>query len=309
MNAISPSLVKELREKSGAGMMDCKKALDETKGDMESAVDWLRKKGLSQAAKKATRVAAEGLVGVTTSGTEGAVLEVNSETDFVARNEQFQSFVATASKITLEKKGDMEAMKAAAFPNSSRNVADELTNLVATIGENMSIRRAQYLSVSNGVVVSYVHNAAAPGLGKIGVLVALESTGDKAGLETLAKQICLHIAAAAPIALRTQDVSVEQIEREKDVLREQAKASGKPADIIEKMLDGRMRKYYEEVVLLEQIFVMDGETKIAKLVENAAKTVGAPVEIKSFTRFVLGDGIEKEEKDFAAEVAAQLATA
>ena len=305
MAEITAALVKELREKTGAGMMDCKRALGETQGDIEGAVDWLRKKGLAAAAKKAGRIAAEGLVGVATSGTAGAVVEVNSETDFVARNEAFQNFVRQVADLTLAN-GEIEAVKAAAFPGSTRNVAEELTHLVATIGENMNLRRVLRLQVAKGAVVSYVHNALAPGLGKIGVLVALESAGDAGKLAALGKQLAMHVAAANPQFLTIADVDAASLERERDVLREQAKASGKPDAIIDKMVEGRLRKYYEEVVLLEQIFVIDGETRIAKVVEAAAKEAGAPIKIAAFARFALGEGIEKEQADFAAEVAAQL---
>jgi elongation factor Ts len=305
MAEITASLVKELREKTGAGMMDCKRALGETAGDIEGAVDWLRKKGLAAAAKKAGRIAAEGLVGVATAGNAGAVVEVNSETDFVARNEAFQNFVRQVADLALAK-GDLEAVKAAAFPGTGRTVAEELTHLVATIGENMSQRRVRRLEVGKGVVVSYVHNALVPGLGKIGVLMALESGGDSAKLTALGKQLAMHVAAAHPQFLTIADVDTASLDRERDVLREQAKASGKPDAIIDKMVEGRLRKYYEEVVLLEQIFVVDGETRIAKVVEAAAKEAGAPIKITAFARFGLGEGIEKEQSDFAAEVAAQL---
>lgn len=306
MAEITAALVKELREKTGAGMMDCKKALAEVGGDLEAAVDWLRKKGLAAAAKKAGRVAAEGLVAVAAGGTRGVAVEVNAETDFVARNDQFQNFVATVAKVALEKGGDVEAIKAADFPGAGKSVAEQLTSLIATIGENMNLRRAVQLEVSQGVVASYVHSAIAPGLGKIGVLVALESAGDKAKLEALGKQIAMHVAAANPLFLDIAAVDPAALEREKAVLTEQAQASGKPANVIEKMVEGRIRKYYEEVCLLEQVFVIDQETKISKVIENAAKNVGAPVKLTGFARFALGEGIEKEEKDFAAEVAAQL---
>jgi elongation factor Ts len=305
MAEITASLVKELREKTGAGMMDGKRALGETQGDIEGAVDWLRKKGLAAAAKKAGRIAAEGLVGVATSGTAGAVVEVNSETDFVARNEAFQNFVRQVADLTLAN-GEIEAVKAAAFPGSGRNVAEELTHLVATIGENMNLRRVLRLQVAKGAVVSYVHNALAPGLGKIGALVALASAGDTGKLAALGKQLAMHVAAANPQFLTIADVDKASLDRERDVLREQAKASGKPDAIIDKMVEGRLRKYYEEVVLLEQLFVIDGETRIAKVVEAAAKEAGAPIAIAAFARFALGEGIEKEQADFAAEVAAQL---
>jgi len=303
MAEITAALVKELREKTGAGMMDCKKALAETDGDLEGAVDWLRKKGLAAAAKKAGRVAAEGLVGVAAAGTAGAVVEVNAETDFVARNETFQGFVAKVTEIALTGTGDVESLKTQPFPGSGRNVGDELTHLVATIGENMNLRRSAKLSVTDGVVATYMHSALQPGLGKIGVLVALESTGDKEKLAELGKQIAMHVAAARPEALEIADVSTESLDRERNVLSEQARASGKPEEIIAKMVEGRIRKYYEEVVLLEQAFVIDPDKKIRKVVEEAAKTVGAPVKLTGFVRFALGEGIEKEASDFAAEVA------
>jgi elongation factor Ts len=306
MAEITAGLVKELREKTGAGMMDCKRALGETAGDIETAIDWLRKKGLAAAAKKAGRVAAEGLVGVATGSVAGAAVEVNSETDFVARNEAFQDFVRSLAGLALAKGDDLEALKAAAYPGESRTVAEQLTHLVATIGENMNLRRAKRLQVGNGAVVSYVHNALSAGLGKIGVLVALESTGDSARLAALGKQLAMHIAAANPQFLDIASVDAASLDRERDVLREQARASGKPDAIIDKMVDGRIRKYYEEVVLLEQIFVIDGESRIAKVVEAVAKEIGAPIAIASFVRFALGEGIEKEHADFAAEVAAQL---
>ncbi len=305
MAEVTASLVKELREKTGAGMMDCKRALGETAGDIEVAIDWLRKKGLAAAAKKAGRIAAEGLVGVATSHRAGAVVEVNSETDFVARNDAFQNLVRQVAERALAD-GDIETIKAAAFPGTGRSVAEELTHLVATIGENMNLRRARRLEVAKGVVVSYVHNALAAGLGKIGVLIALESTGDAGKLAALGKQLAMHVAAANPQFLDIAAVDKASLDRERDILREQAKASGKPDAIIDKMVEGRLRKYYEEVVLLEQIFVVDGETRIAKVVEATAKEAGAPIKIAGFVRFALGEGIEKEQADFAAEVAAQL---
>ncbi|MPZ10448.1 MAG: elongation factor Ts [Kiloniellaceae bacterium] len=306
MAEITAALVKELRETSGAGMMDCKKALTESGGDLEAAVDWLRKKGLAAAAKKAGRVAAEGLIGVAAEGTRGAVVEVNSETDFVARNEGFQDFVRKVADVALEVGGDIEALKAAKFPGSGNALADELTNMIAKIGENMSLRRAAGVSVGDGVVCPYIHNQTAPGLGKIGVLVGLESTGDKAKLEALGKQLAMHVAAAHPQALDRSSVDASAIERERDVLSDQARASGKPEEIIAKMVEGRLRKFYEEVCLLEQIFVIDGETKVSKVLEAAAKELGAPVSIAGFVRIQLGEGIEREEQDFAAEVAATL---
>ena len=304
MSAFSMADVKALREKTGAGMMDCKKALTEVEGDLEAAVDWLRKKGLATAAKKAGRVAAEGLVGVASEGTKGAVVEVNSETDFVARNENFQSFVANLSRLVLANGTDVEALKAVAYPGTGRTVEEELTHNVATIGENMNLRRAAELSVSEGVVASYVHNAVAPGLGKMGVLVALESSADAAALGALGKELAMHVAAANPSAVSQADLDPALLERERSVLADQARASGKPENIIEKMVEGRLRKYYEEVCLLEQVFVVDGETKVGKLLEAKSKELGAPITLTGFERFVLGDGIEKEESDFAAEVAA-----
>lgn len=309
MAEITAALVKELREKTGAGMMDCKKALTETAGDLEAAVDWLRKKGLAAAAKKSGRVAAEGLVAVATEGAVGAVVEVNAETDFVARNETFQEFAATVAKLALANDVDVEGLKALAFPGSERNVGEQLTHLIATIGENMSLRRVKRLAVPAGVVVPYVHSAIAPGLGKIGVLVAVESTGDAGKLADLGKQVAMHIAAARPDALDISDVDTSALEREKAVLSDQARASGKPENIIEKMVEGRIRKYYEEVVLLEQVYVIDQETKVRKVVENAAKDAGAPVKLAGFARFALGEGIEKAESDFAAEVAAAVGAA
>ncbi len=305
MAEITASLVKELREKTGAGMMDCKRALGETSGDIEGAVDWLRKKGLAAAAKKAGRVAAEGLVGVATGGHAGAVVEINSETDFVARNDAFQNFVRQVADLALAH-GDIDAVKGAAFPGTGRSVAEELTHLVATIGENMSLRRVRRLEVAKGAVVSYVHNALTTGLGKIGVLVALESIADTDKLMALGRQLAMHVAAANPQFLAIADVDAASLERERDILREQAKASGKPEAIIDKMVEGRLRKYYEEVVLLEQIFVVDGESRVAKVVEASAKDAGAPIKIAGFARFALGEGIDKGSSDFAAEVAAQL---
>ena len=303
MAQVTAALVKELREKTGAGMMDCKKALSETGGSMEEAVDWLRKNGLAAAAKKSGRVASEGLVAVYGSDGEGAVVEVNAETDFVSRNASFQNFAEQVAAIACKAKGDLDAIKAAPFPGSGRSVADELTHNIATIGENMTLRRAAYLSAAPGIVSSYVHNALKPGLGKIGVLVALESTAPKDRLADLGRQLAMHIAAARPEWLSTAEVDPAAIERERAVLTEQASGSGKSPEIVAKMVDGRLRKFYQEVVLLEQTFVMDNETRIAKVVEKASKELGAPVKIAGFVRFQLGEGIEKETADFAAEVA------
>lgn len=300
MTQITASMVKELREKSGAGMMDAKKALEEVNGDMEAAVDFLRKKGMAKADKKSSRTAAEGLVAIISNGKTGAVVEVNSETDFVAKNADFQTFVKNVSEKSLDA-DSKDALLGADY--EGKTVADTLTNLIATIGEKMDLRRMEKLSVSEGAVVGYVHNAVAPNMGKIGVLVALESAGDVAKLESLGKQIAMHVAAAFPKYLTRDEVDATDLEREKNVIREQAIAEGKPAEIVEKMLEGRMRKYYEEICLMDQTFVVDGETKISKLLENAAADVGAPVELKAYARVQLGEGIEKEEEDFAAEVA------
>ncbi|MCC7260676.1 MAG: elongation factor Ts [Alphaproteobacteria bacterium] len=303
MTAITPALIKDLREKTGAGMMDCKAALNETKGDMDAAVDWLRTKGLAAAAKKAGRVAAEGLVAVASDGSKAAIVEVNSETDFVARNDQFQQIAKSIAQAALKVDGDFEKLKAAPYPGSSRNVADEVAHMVGVIGENLGLRRSVGLSVSKGVVADYVHSVIAPGLGKIAVLVALESEGDKEKLKALGRQIAMHIAAAKPESLTVEGVDAGNLERERQVLKEQAMASGKPADVAEKMVEGRIRKYYEQVVLLEQLFVIDGKTKVKDVVAEAAKEIGKPVTLSGYAYFVLGEGIEKKEEDFAAEVA------
>ena len=305
MAEITAALVKDLREKSGAGMMDCKRALTENGGDIEAAVDWLRKKGLAAAAKKAGRLAAEGLIGVAAGGAVGAMVEVNSETDFVARNDAFQDFVRNATKSALSTGDDVAALAAAAYPTGG-TAAEALTALVAKIGENMTLRRAVVLKVSAGAVATYVHSAVAPGLGKIGVLVALESTGDADKLGALGRQIAMHIAATNPISLDIASVDPAALAREKAILSEQAAASGKAAAVVEKMVEGRIRKFYEESVLLEQVYVVDGETRIKDVVAKAAADVGAPVKLVAFRRFGLGEGIEKKESDFAAEVAAQL---
>ena len=304
MAEITAALVKDLREKTGAGMMDCKKALSETDGDLEAAVDWLRTKGLAAAAKKAGRVAAEGLVGVYVDGNKGAVAEVNAEPDFVARNDAFQTLVGNITKLAADAGDDIEALKAVAYPGTGRNIGEEITHAIATIGENMNIRRIASLSVSNGLLASYVHNALVPGLGKIAVLVALESDAGTDGLEAYGKQIAMHVAAARPQSVGRDDLDQESIERERQVLIEQARESGRPENIIEKMVEGRLRKFYEEVCLLEQTFVIDGESKISKVVEDAGKAVGGTVKVTGSKLFVLGEGIEKKEEDFAAEVAA-----
>ncbi len=301
---IKASLVKELREKTGAGMMECKKALAEVGGDLEAAIDFLRKKGMSVAEKKAGRVASQGLVGVAVSGTKGAIVELNSETDFVAKNADFQSFLAQVTNVALAQCGDMEAIKAADM--NGKSVADTLTSLIATIGENMNLRRAGFVSVDTGVVVPYIHTAAAPNMGKIGVLVALESTADANTLNELGKKLAMHIAAANPRFLAIADVDEATIAHEKGIYEEQAKNSGKPAAIIEKMVEGRMRKFYEEVVVLEQAFIMDPDKKVKDVITDVAKTAGSDVKMAAFVRFGLGEGIEKKEEDFAAEVAKQI---
>ena len=304
MTAITATMVKELRDRTGAGMMDAKKALTETNADFEAAVDWLRTKGLATAAKKAGRTAAEGLVGVIVSGNKGAVVEVNSETDFVAKNDQFQAFVKAVTQVALQTGENIDALAAAPYPGGSISVAEQLTNNIATIGENQSLRRATVVEVSQGVISSYVHNAIAPGLGKIGVLVALESAAPADKLEALGKQLAMHIAAANPLALDETGVDPAVVERERAIAREKAAGSGKPADIIEKMIEGGVRKFLSESTLLGQIFVIDGKSKISDVVAAAAKEAGSPIKISRYVRLQLGEGIEKESSDFAAEVAA-----
>jgi elongation factor Ts len=302
MANITATMVKDLRDKTGAGMMDCKQALAETNGDMDQAIDWLRKKGLSKAAKKAGRVAAEGLIGVALDKNSGALVEVNAETDFVARNDQFKDFVKSAAKLGLEADGDVEKLLNKKM--GADTVDATLKDLVAKIGENMSVRRATAISVDPGVVASYVHNASGPELGKIGVLVALKSAGDAGKLMVLGKQIAMHIAAANPLALTPAHLSKEVIEHERAIQADIARQSGKPENVIEKMLEGRMRKFYEESVLLNQVFVIDGETPVGKVVEKAAKDIGAPIEVEGFVRYQVGEGIEKVTTDFADEVKA-----
>jgi elongation factor Ts len=302
MADITAAMVKDLREKSGAGMMDCKKALNETNGEMDAAMDWLRTKGLAAAAKKSSRTAAEGLVGVEVSGTKGAAVEVNSETDFVAKNDQFQTFVRDVTSVALELGDDIATIKAASL--GGKTVEEVLTNNIATIGENQTLRRARKLEVSKGAVVPYVHNAQAPGLGKIGVLVALESEAPADKLEALGKQLAMHIAAAFPLALNEEDLDPAVVERERAIAQEKASESGKPADIVAKMVDGAIAKYRKENALVSQLFVMDGKTKISDVVAAAAKDAGSPIALTDYVRFQLGEGIEKEESDFAAEVAA-----
>ncbi|MGX7953043.1 translation elongation factor Ts [Tsuneonella sp. HG249] len=307
MAAFTASDVKALREKTGAGMMDAKKALEQTGGDIEAAVDALRAKGLATAAKKSSRTAAEGLVGVAVAGTKGVAVEVNSETDFVAKNDKFQDFVRKVTEVALnEGAADVEALKGAGYPDGG-TVADKLTDNVATIGENQQVRRLKHVSVNQGVVVPYMHNAASAGLGKIGVLVALESTAEKAALEALGKQLAMHIAAAFPQALDADSLDAEVIERERKVAAEKAAESGKPADVQAKMVDGAVKKFAKENALLSQVFVMDNKTAISDVIAAAGKQAGASIVLKDYVRFQLGEGIEKEETDFAAEVAAAVA--
>ncbi len=303
MAEITAAMVKDLREKSGAGMMDCKKALSENGGDMEAAVDWLRAKGLATASKKSSRTAAEGLVGVAVSGTKGAAVEVNSETDFVAKNDQFQGFVRTVTELALTNGDDVEALKTVAYPGAG-TVGEVLTNNIATIGENQTLRRAKILTVEQGVVVPYIHNAVVSGLGKIGVLVALESAAPAETLEALGKQLAMHVAAAFPIALDETGVSTDVIERERAIAAEKAAESGKPAEVITKMVDGAVTKFLKENTLINQLFVIDGKTKISDVLAKAGKDAGSPIVLKDYVRFQLGEGIEKEVSDFAAEVAA-----
>ena len=301
---ITAQMVKALRDATGVGMMDCKKALAETNGDMDAAVDWLRTRGLAKAAKKAGRVAAEGLVGVAIEGTKGAIVEVNSETDFVARNEQFQGIVGNVAALALEANGDVHVLSEMPYPGSGRSVSGELTDAIAKIGENMNLRRSAVIEVKDGVVGSYVHNTVKPGLGRLGVIVGLESTGDKAALANLGKQLAMHIANTSPLSVSPDDIDQDVLARERAIFAEQAKESGKPAEIVEKMVEGRVRKYFEEVTLLAQVFVIDGESKVADVVKKAEKDVGAPIKVTGFVRYALGEGIEREESDFAAEVAA-----
>tara|TARA_B100001540_G_C15814617_1_gene646432 strand:- start:1564 stop:2532 length:969 start_codon:yes stop_codon:yes gene_type:complete len=304
MAQITAALVKELREKTGAGMMDCKKALAENDANLEAAIDWLRQKGIAKAAKKAGRVAAEGLVAVAANDTTAVAVEVNSETDFVARNEQFQEMVKVIADVALANGGDFDASNNANYPGTENTVEAQVKDAVGTIGENMTFRRSAGLTVENGVVASYIHNVVVENQGKIAVLVALESKADTTVLAALGKQLAMHVAAAAPAALTVDELDQEAVERERTVLIEQARESGKPDNIIEKMIEGRMRKYYQEVVLLEQTFVIDGETQIKKVIENAGKEAGEEIKLAGYVRMVLGEGIEKEEEDFAAEVAA-----
>jgi elongation factor Ts len=304
---ITASMVKALRDKTGAGMMDCKTALTETGGDMEQSIDWLRKKGLSKAAKKADRIAAEGLIGVMAKGTVGAMVEVNSETDFVARNDQFQDMVRKIAGLAPEARGDLAKLLAMKAPGASVSVADYVQEMIATIGENMSVRRTAVVSVPKGVVADYVHNKAADGLGKIGVLVGVESSGDAAALMALGRQLAMHVAAASPAAVTAEELDPALIERERGVYTEQAQATGKSADIIAKMVEGRLRKeFYQQVVLLQQTFLGaggDGKATVEQTVKAAEKSIGAPIKVAGFVRYALGEGIDKKDEDFAAEVA------
>lgn len=297
-------MVKELRDKTGAGMMDCKAALSETDGDMDAAVDWLRAKGISKADKKADRVAADGLVGIAVDGTKGAVVEVNSETDFVARNELFQKMVRDIADVTLAKDGKLDALLAADYPGAGKSVEEQVKELIGTIGENMSVRRSDSVSVSAGHVAGYMHNQAADRVGKIGVLVGLESTGDQSKLAELGKNIAMHIAALNPLALSADELDPEVVDRERTVLIEQAKETGKPQEIAEKMVEGRIRKFFQENCLLSQAFVVDPDSTVEKTIKAVSKDIGAPIKLTGYVRFALGDGIEKKEEDFAAEVAA-----
>ena len=307
MAEITAASVKELRERTGAGMMDCKKALAENNGEMEASIDWLRAKGLAAAAKKAGRTAAEGLVGVVVEGTRGAVVEVNSETDFVAKNEIFQDFVRNVAKLALEHGTNVESLGAAQYPGGG-TVQEKLTDNIAKIGENQSLRRAAVLEVNEGAVVSYVHNQVATGLGKIGVLVALESAAPAETLQALGKQIAMHVAAAHPLALSADDLDSDLVERERAIAMEKAKESGKPENIVEKMVEGSLAKFRKESALLTQLFVMDNKTPVAEVVASAAKDAGTAIALKAFVRFQLGEGIEKQQSDFAAEVAAAAGT-
>ncbi|ATU91614.1 translation elongation factor Ts [Phyllobacterium zundukense] len=302
--SISASQVKELREISGAGMMDCKTALTETNGDMEAAVDWLRAKGISKADKKAGRTAAEGLVGVASNGKKAVVVEVNSETDFVARNDAFQDIVRNVANIALTTDGSTAAVSAATYPSTGKSVVDTIKDAVGTIGENLSFRRSAALAVSQGVVATYIHNGVSDGLGKLGVLVAVETAGDADAAQAFGRQVAMHVAATNPLALTAAEVDPAAADREKAIFADQARQSGKPENIIEKMVEGRMRKFYEEVVLLSQAFVINPDLTVEAALKDAEKTIGAPAKITAFVRFALGEGIEKEETDFAAEVAA-----
>ena len=303
--AVTAALVKQLRETSGAGMMDCKKALEETNADIDAAVDWLRTKGLATAAKKSGRIASEGLIAIHVEGNSAAMIELNAETDFLSRNDDFKSLASNLAKLAINAH-DIEELNELSFPNTERTVAEEITHNIATIGENMMLRRVKNVRVNNGAVVSYIHNATAEGMGRIGVLVALESEASAEILNSFGKQIAMHVAATKPVSLSIDSLDPALVQREREVLIEQAKESGKPQEIAEKMVEGRIRKFYQEVVLLEQIFVIDGESKVSDILNKTASNCGNKIVLKEFGLFVLGDGVEKEETDFAAEVAAQL---
>jgi elongation factor Ts len=301
MAAISASLVKDLREMTGAGMMDCKAALDATAGDIEAAIDWLRKKGLSKAAKKSGRVAAEGLVAAASrrngAGAEAVLVEVNSETDFVARNEIFQTMTADIARTALGTDGNVDAVRAAAYPGAGKSVEARIAELVGQIGENMALRRAAKIAVEQGAVATYIHSAVREGAGRIGVIVGLKSSGDAARVEALGKQIAMHVAAAKPLAARVEDLDPAVVKRERDILADQSRGSGKSEEIIQKMVEGRLRKFYEESVLLEQVYVIDGETKVAKVIEKTAKEIGAPIELVGFAKLELGEGVDRTVSD------------
>ncbi len=304
MSNITAAMVKDLRERTGAGMMDCKQALTETSGDMEAAIEWLRKKGLSKAAKKSDRVAAQGLIGVVSEGKAGALVEVNSETDFVARNDQFQDMVRKIGSLAIDAKGDTAKLLAAKYPGTSKSVEEQVKDAIATIGENMGVRRTAALSVKDGIVTGYIHNKAADGLGKIGVIVALEGLGDNAKLTEFGRQLAMHIAAASPLAITSADLDKAAIDKERQFYLEQASASGKPKDIVEKMVEGRLKKeFFQQVCLLSQVFVLDGKATVEEAIKTAEKEAGAPIKVTGFVRYALGEGIERKEEDFAAEVA------
>lgn len=304
MTAITAGMVKSLREKTGAGMMDCKTALSESGGEMDAAVDWLRAKGLSKAAKKADRVAAEGLIGVASAAKMGAVVEVNSETDFVARNAEFQKVVSEIAKLALKAGGDLAKLSAMDYPKKKVAVSDALKELAGTIGENITLRRTAALKVKDGIVATYVHNQATPGMGKIGVLVALASTGAKEKLNEIGRQVAMHVAATSPLALKDEDVDPEVVERERAIFTEQAKESGKPEKVVKQMIEGRIKKFYQEVVLLKQAFVINPEVTVEQALKEAEKAAGAPIAVEAFVRYELGEGIKIDKGDFAAEVAA-----
>jgi len=306
MAQITAALVKQLRDKTGAGMMDCKKALTETDGELEAAVDWLRKSGLAQAQRKAGRTAAEGLIGLATAPGKAAMVEINAETDFVARNGDFQAVVREVATLALDCEGDVERLSAASYPGTGRTVAEEITNLVATIGENIQLRRTVVLSTPAGIVGDYIHMPTAEGLGRLGVLVAVDSEAPAESLDRPAHELAMHIAAASPQAVSRDSLDQAMVERERAVLAEQARAEGKPEKIIEKMIEGRLRKFFEEVVLLEQTWILDGESRVKAVVERLTAEFGTPVSVSGFVRYQLGEGIERESKDFAAEVAEQL---